>query len=113
MTETQNNSFKALTEQFEQWAQELQNLSPRSAYVKLEGKPAVKIKTLKVEESRARPAQLQEVLSTYRRIYQRTRNEAERQMETLALPLPAPKLHAATAPAYTRLFRSAENERSN
>src|SRR4029079_12251263 len=48
LTDTQHNTFMPVLSKFETWTQELQNLKTRSAYVKLEGRPAAKIKTLNV-----------------------------------------------------------------
>jgi hypothetical protein len=69
-TETQHNQFMAVNEQFESWAQELQNLSPRQAYVKLEGRPAVRIRTSTLSESPPRSKELERVLLAYRSLYQ-------------------------------------------
>src|SRR5258705_690139 len=41
-TETQHNVFHNVSEQFESWTQELQHLKPRQAYVRTEGRPAIK-----------------------------------------------------------------------
>lgn len=106
LSETQHNVFTGVGEQFEVWAQELQNLSPREAYIKLEGRPAVKVRTLGVKQPRVDQRQLADVLETYRRRYQRTEREAQEAIAGLSLPLP----RAAAAPgepAYTRLFGGA------
>ena len=103
--------FFPVLEQFEGWARELQNLKPREAYVKLEGKAAVKIKTLTIREPRVSSEQLSEVVSTYKALYQRTREDAEVAIATLTLPLPARRVFPqAASPAYTRLFQSKDND---
>ncbi len=104
LTPTQHNQFMAVAEQFEAWTQELQNLTPRHAYVRLEGKPAVKIRTLKVGPPRTSPHELAEVLATYRHLYQRTQAEAKLATAGLSSPLPV-RSQQAGAPAYTRMFQ--------
>ena len=94
----------AIYEQFESWTSELQNLKPRQAYVKLEGRPAIKMRTTRIREPRISSGQLAEVLSAYRQHYQRTQEEAERAIASLSLPLPVSRRTAA--PAYTQLYKS-------
>jgi hypothetical protein len=76
LTETQHNVFHGVSEQFETWTQELQSLKPRQAYMRVEGRPAVKIRTRNVEQGRISQDQLEEVLSSYKRLYQRNEGEA-------------------------------------
>lgn len=77
LTMTQHAQYMPVLEQFEGWTQELQNLPTRVAYVRLQGKPAVKITTLNVGDPKVDPGELKEVLSEYKRRYQRTAEEAE------------------------------------
>jgi hypothetical protein len=60
--------------------QELQVLPPQEAYVKLHTAPPVRIKTLAVHDAHSPHKELQAVLDTYKRRYQRTRAEAEVQV---------------------------------
>ena len=83
LTETQHALYQSTVEQFEAWTQELQHLSPRLAYVKLHDRPARKIRTLAVPESRPDPSELAEVLAEYRRRTQRTESEARMAVATL------------------------------
>lgn len=103
-TETQHNQFMAVTEQFESWTNELQNLKPRQAYAKLEGRPAIKLRTTRIREPRISSSQLASVLATYRQRYQRTREGAERVIASLSLPQSGSS--PTPAPAYTRLYAS-------
>jgi hypothetical protein len=103
-TETQHNTFMAVNEQFEAWTGELQDLKPRQAYVKVEGRPAIKMRTTRIKEPRVSSDHLAEVLSTYRQRYQRTQEEAERAIATLTLPLPVSR--SSAAPAYTQLYKN-------
>lgn len=77
----QHNMYTALNEQWELWTQELQQLKSRWAYVKLEGVHAMKIRTLSVPTPKVSSQQINEVLSTYRKLYQRTTEEAEASMK--------------------------------
>jgi len=76
-TATQHPQFYPVSEQFEAWTQELQNLAPQFAYVKLHDRPAARIKTLTVRQPRVDVRVIEEVLAGYRRRYQRTQREAE------------------------------------
>lgn len=75
-TETQHNVFQSIPEQFEAWTQELQLLKPRQAYVRVEGRPSMKIRTTTLRDPRIRQTQLGEVFGCYKRLYQRSREEA-------------------------------------
>jgi hypothetical protein len=83
---TQHNQYSALNEQWEVWTQELQTLKPREAYVRMEGKPAVKIRTLNVPEPKNIQHLLPEVLERYKTLYQRTKEDAEQHMAQLTVP---------------------------
>jgi hypothetical protein len=104
-TDTQHTQYLSIAEQFESWAQELQNLSPRYAFVKLHDQPAVRIKTLTVNQPPVDPDELAKVLEGYRKRYQRTLEEAERAIAGLTMPGQPSNNAAATAPAYTKLFQ--------
>jgi hypothetical protein len=110
-TPRQHNTFTAVNEQFEAWTGELQDLKPRQAYVKVEGRPAIKMRTTRIREPRVSSSQLADVLSTYRQTYQRTQEEAERAIVTLTLPLPVSR--SSSAPAYTQLYKAKESLSEN
>ncbi len=106
-TPNQHTQYFSVPEQFESWAQELQSLEPRSAYVKLEGKPPVRIKTVGVSDPKPNPAELERVVSTYRRLYQRSREEAEQAVASVAhaaTVVDSPPTFSENEPAYTRVF---------
>ncbi|HCF99666.1 MAG TPA: hypothetical protein DEV93_03890 [Chloroflexi bacterium] len=105
LTPTQHGQYMPVIEQFEAWTQEVQNLSPRMAYVKLHDAEAVKIKTLSVPDTGVPAAEVERVLTTYRQRYQRTKEEAEAAISKLALPHEA----QAAPPAYTTLFQRGKN----
>lgn len=104
LTLTQHNQFMPVGEQFESWTQELQNLSPRLAYVKLHDQPAARIKTLTVPDAEVDPDELTQVLHTYKERYQRTKEEAEQAIERITAPVRAPETTTSAPPAYTILF---------
>lgn len=113
LTPTQHSQYLAIAEQFEAWTQELQNLSPRLAYVKLHDRPAAKIKTLSVPEVEVDPDQLHEVLETYKSRYQRTQAEAEEAIAGLTQRVSAvANGQEPRPPAYTILFQG-RNTREN
>jgi len=102
MTETQHGQYLSILEQFESFTQEVQNLSPRYAYVKLHDAEAVKIKTLTVRDSAANPRELDAVLTEYKRRYQRPPEDAEAVISGSTLlqsTIPEDR-----APAYSKLF---------
>jgi hypothetical protein len=76
-TQTQHSQYQSITDQFEAWNQELMNLPTRSCYVKVQGKEAVKITSLKVQQPKVDQKELAAVLGEYKRRYQRSRQEAE------------------------------------
>jgi hypothetical protein len=75
--ETQHSQYLSILDQFEVWNQELMNLPTRSCYVKVQGKEAVKITSLKVRQPKVDQKDLAAVLGEYKRRYQRSRQEAE------------------------------------
>lgn len=103
LTPTQHALYLSTLDQFEQWTQELQHLPARTCYVKRHDQPAAKITTLSVPEAHVDSKELAAVLATYRRLYQRTPQEAAAAIARLAVhdapQAPAPE------PAYTTLFR--------
>src|ERR671916_1667903 len=76
-TQTQHSQYQSITDQFESWNQELMNLPTRSCYVKVQGKEAVKITSLKVGQPKVDQTELAAVLGEYKRRYQRSQQEAE------------------------------------
>lgn len=76
-TDTQHPQYYPVAEQFERWTQQLQNLPPRVALVKLYDRAPVKIRTLTVPPAKVSSAQMATILATYRRRYQRTPAEAQ------------------------------------
>jgi hypothetical protein len=77
LAETQHSQYLSILDQFESWNQELMNLPTRSCYVKVQGKEAVKITSLKVRQPKVKQEELAAVLGEYKRRYQRSRQEAE------------------------------------
>jgi hypothetical protein len=71
-TQIQHSQYQSITDQFEAWNQELMNLPTRCAYVKVQGKEATKITSLKMRQPTVDPGELAEVLSEYKRRYQRS-----------------------------------------
>jgi hypothetical protein len=106
LTELQHSQYLTILEQFESWTQQLQNLPPRTAFLKRHDSPAVLFRTLTVADARVNTGELSEVLATYRRRYQRTADEADCAIATLGARLGGQDRETgAAAPAYTRLFQ--------
>jgi hypothetical protein len=76
-TQTQHSQYQSITDQFEAWNQELMNLPTRCCYVKVQGKEAVKITSLKVGEPTVDQKELGAVLGEYKSRYQQSKQEAE------------------------------------
>ena len=108
LTPTQHGQYMPVLEQFEGWTSEVQNLSPRMAYVKLHDAEAVKIKTLSVPDASVPAPEVERVLSTYRQRYQRTKAEAEAAISRLVVPGTQPDA-SEKPPAYTTLFQRGKN----
>ena len=90
-TDTQHPQFFPVLEQFETWTQELQNLPPQVAYVKLHDRPAVRIKTLTVKQPAVDPRRLRDILAGYRQRYQRTHREALSMLSRLPVAAERPQ----------------------
>jgi hypothetical protein len=103
LTDTQHAQYLSVPDQFEQWTQDVQNLSPRLAYVKLHDAAAVRIKTLTVPDAQADARELATVLASYKGLYQRTKEEAEAAITRL--PPQSREPEHDTVPAYKTLFQ--------
>lgn len=111
LTETQHGQYLSILEQFETWTQSLQNLPPRTAFLKRHDSPAVLFRTLTVAEPKVAPNELSEVLATYRTLYQRSPDQADRAIASLGVALAGQSgKHEAAAPAYTRLFQQRSDD---
>lgn len=108
LTETQHAQYLSLAEQYELWAGQLRDLSPRHAFVKLHDCSPARIKTLPVREPRVSDHELARVLDTYRQKYQWTRAEAEAAISRISLP----DRPARTPPvqAFRRYFAAPEGD---
>ncbi len=121
LTDTQHAQYLTVLEQFEAWTQELQNLSPRMAYVKLHDKPAAKIKTLTVPDAKVDSKEVERVLSQYRKLYQRTEAEAEEAVAKLSVapigtdntPSQSTLNRQDSTPAYTKIFKRQDDAQVN
>jgi hypothetical protein len=123
LTDTQHAQYLSVLEQFEAFTQELQNLSPRMAYVKLHNRPATRIRTLGISQPQVKPEQVERVLKEYRRRYQRTEAETEAAIARLCLTKdqqpqtqshgsssPASTESRASKPAYVTLFQAGKDK---
>jgi hypothetical protein len=113
LTETQHSQYQSIVDQFESWTQELQNLSPRLAYVKLHDAPAARIKTLTVPDAKVGGDELGRVLATYKQRYQRTPAEAEAAIATLASSVAPAPARPTSPPAYATLFQRRFSPKDN
>lgn len=86
-TDIQHPQFYTVPEQFETWTQELQNLPPQRAYVKLHDRPSTRIKTLTVKQAPVEVAAVQAVIAGYRRRYQRSKQEAQDAIDRRGVPV--------------------------
>lgn len=118
LSATQHNLYASILEQREEFISKLQNLDTRVAYVKLHNRPVVKMRTLGVRRVKVDQSQLDQVFATYRRMYQRTVDEAVQ--VGLQLPASFPSVSSPTsadgranpdsAPSYARLWQSRRND---
>jgi hypothetical protein len=76
LTPNQHSQYQSITDQFENWNQELMNRSTRCCYVKVQGREAVKITSLKVRQPKVDQKELAAVLGEYKSRYQRSKEEA-------------------------------------
>jgi len=90
-TQSQHNLFQTVPEQFEAWAQDLQNMDSREAYVKLVHEPAQRMRTVYVPDHEVGQDEIADVLHTYRQMYQREKPQAQTAVPRtiIADPLPA------------------------
>ena len=95
-TDSAHNLFTSYFEQTQGWTDELKGLPQRMAYAKLHHKPATLIKTPYVPVPNVDQADLDNVLLTYRGMYQQTVPEAVARISQVPQP--------ETQPAYRRLF---------
>ena len=84
--ETQHSQYQSITDQFETWNQELMNLPTRCCYVKVQGKEAVKITSLKMRQHKVDQKELAAVLGEYKTRYQRSKQEADEALEKVSAP---------------------------
>jgi hypothetical protein len=98
--DTQHSQYLSILDQFEAWNQELMNLPTRCCYVKMQGKEAVKITSLKVRQPKVEQKELAAVLGEYRNRYQRSEQEAagvlKKEADRLALFRNVPEESADT-----------------
>ena len=70
--------FLSLLDQVQVWTNQLKGLSPRHCYVKVDtGKPIL-VRTPLIQDPKVDKDELGAVLSTYRKLYQKSRSDAER-----------------------------------
>lgn len=81
-----HDQYLPLMEQVQVWMNELKGLSPRHCYIKVDTRKAVKVRTQAIPSPRVDKDELEQVLATYRRFYQRSRSEAEQAMGNISLP---------------------------
>jgi energy-coupling factor transporter ATP-binding protein EcfA2 len=79
-----HDQYMPILEQVQLWMNELKGLNPRHCYVKVDSAKAVKIRTPMVPSPRVDKGELESVLQTYRQKYQRTQEEAEKQLQGVA-----------------------------
>ena len=67
--------YASTSEQYEQFTQELQNLPPRMAYVRLHDQPPVRVRTLTIRQPELPEGALRAVIDRYRQLYQCRRSD--------------------------------------
>jgi hypothetical protein len=86
LTPNQHSQYQSITDQFETWNQELMNLPTRCCYVRVQGKEAVKITSLKMRQPTVDQQELAAVLGEYKHRYQRSKHEADEALENISAP---------------------------
>jgi hypothetical protein len=72
--------YMDLGSQWELWTQAIQRLRPREAFVRTSRQPTTRIRALNLPDPTCDPKELEEVLTTYAKMYQRPVSEITRQM---------------------------------
>jgi hypothetical protein len=83
---TSHDQYLPLLEQIQVWTNELKGLSPRYCYAKLDTAKPIKLRTMPIPQPKVDKDELDQVLATYRQLYQRSKPEAEKAMQSLRLP---------------------------
>jgi hypothetical protein len=86
---TAHDQYLPLKDQIQLWTNELKGLDIRWCYAKLDNAKAVKILTPDMPKPDVDKEELEGVIATYRRLYQRSRSEAERKISSISLPMPS------------------------
>jgi type IV secretory pathway TraG/TraD family ATPase VirD4 len=81
-----HDQYLPLMEQIQIWTNELKQLDPRYCYVKADTGRPIKIRTCSVPEAKVEKEEVEQVLATYRQLYQRSKDQAEEAMQSLTLP---------------------------
>ena len=76
-TDYQKDLYLDLASQWELWTQAIQGLAPRQAFVKTAQRPTTRIRTVNVPDSKVDATELDRILATYTRMYQRPLSDVE------------------------------------
>ena len=107
LTDTQHAQYLPINEQFEAWTQDLQHLPPKTAYVRLLNRSAIKIQTLPVPDTHPPRHELARVLQEYRTRYQRAPAVAETAAGLLSPQSARENIGVGLEPAYAVFHRPA------
>lgn len=72
------DQYLPLLDQVQLWTNQLKGLSPRHCYVKVDTAKPILIRTPTIREPKVDKEELEVVLDTYRKLYQRSRSDAEK-----------------------------------
>ena len=79
---TGHDQYLPLLDQVQLWTNQLKGLSPRHCYVKVDTAKPILIRTPMIREPKVDKEELETVLDTYRRLYQRSRTDAEQAVQS-------------------------------
>ena len=74
-----------LLDQVQLWTNQLKGLSPRHCYVKVDTGRPILIRTPMIREPQVDQEELEVVLDTYRKLYQRSRADAEQAVQSFGV----------------------------
>ena len=100
---TGHDQYLPILDQVQMWTNELKNLTPRHCYVKADTAKPLLIRTPMMKEPKVDKEELEEVLATYRSLYQRSRSDAEQAAQSIGLARVPAQDDAVETPCPTAL----------
>jgi hypothetical protein len=100
---TEHDQYMPLLDQVQLWTNQLKGLSPRHCYVKVDTAKPRLIRTPMIREPKVDQQELQDVLATYRQLYQRSRQDAEQAVQSFGIGSISQRDDVAESPFPTAL----------